>query len=126
MALKEVKDLKKEALLQSAVEIPSTFRELIQTELDKFTLTNEAVVATGRAYEETIGNFLVSGSGATVYSVPSEVDSEVVITLVADRAVEVTARTTMEYTLNGVSGRWYRLKNPAGWVFGAELTEVKK
>jgi SH3-like domain-containing protein len=67
------------------------------------------------------GVYIVNDSNVNVRSQPDEVNGQVLTQLNAGAQVEVLESTVKEYAVGGASAKWYRIKDPAGWVFGSFL-----
>jgi hypothetical protein len=72
------------------------------------------------------GTFEVGADKVDVRISPDEKNGRVVSQLNAGRQVEVLEETLDAYTIGGESACWYRIKLPAGWVFGAYLRPLDK
>lgn len=67
------------------------------------------------------GKFIVNDDNVNVRALPDEANGEVVAQLSKDTAVETVEATARAYTVAGQTGLWYRIVEPAGWVFGVFL-----
>jgi SH3-like domain-containing protein len=69
--------------------------------------------------------FTVNDDNVNVRAQPDEVGGQVVAQLNKGSKVEVVEATTQTYTVGGQSAAWYRIKDPAGWIFGSFLTPAE-
>jgi hypothetical protein len=117
LALEAKNDVAKKELLRNALELGSRFDDIIQREL---------YGAAGAALEtEVLTPYEISvvRTGGTVYEEPA-IRSRDLGPLPYGGLVTVTERTVNEERLNsGDTARWYKITEPAGWVFGAYLDE---
>jgi hypothetical protein len=67
------------------------------------------------------GLFTVNDDNVNVRAQPDEVGGQVVAQMNKGSKVEVLEATTQTYTVGGQSAAWYRIKDPAGWIFGSFL-----
>jgi hypothetical protein len=74
------------------------------------------------ASESASGTRTASADNVNVRSSP-DTTSSVVGTLSSGTRVRVLDRTVDESTIDGRTERWYRIEEPAGWVFGGYLSE---
>ncbi len=81
--------------------------------------------APGKPSAPASGSYLLNDDNVNVRAQPDELNGQVVARLNTGTQVEVLEATTQEYPLGGQSARWYRIKDPAGWVFGSFLTPVQ-
>ena len=68
------------------------------------------------------GFFTVNDNNVNVRAQPDEVNGQVLSQLSKGTQVEILEVTVQTYTIGGLTGQWYRIKDPAGWVFGPFLT----
>jgi hypothetical protein len=67
-------------------------------------------------------SFTVNDDRVNVRAQPDEVGGQVLAQLSKGTKVEALEATTQTYAVGGQSAAWYRIKEPAGWVFGGFLT----
>jgi hypothetical protein len=67
------------------------------------------------------GQFAVIDDNVNVRAAPDEKNGQVVGRLDRDAVVDVVEKTTESYTIGDQTAPWYRIKDPAGWVFGSFL-----
>jgi hypothetical protein len=60
---------------------------------------------------------------ADVYSLPDEEIGNIVRTLKKGEAVHVVEKTVENFTIGQMNAPWYKIDDPAGWVFGGYLQE---
>jgi hypothetical protein len=72
------------------------------------------------------GTYVVSADKVDVRISPDEKNGRVVSQLNSGRQVEVLEATLDDYTVDDATARWYRIKLPAGWVFGAPLKPLEQ
>ena len=107
-------------LLKSALETNSRFSDIIQAEFDKLTSgAGEAEPAT----VEATGTLTVNDDNVNVRDRPNETAGVVVAKLSKGATVTVTAKTSEMFTVGGTAAVWYKISEPAGWVFGSFLSE---
>jgi len=95
----------------------SSLAPLVQEKLDA--LSGKTVLAT------TEVSLLVSAGadGTKVWPEPVEGKGAPVADLAAGQQVQVVEQSTEPQTVNGVSARWYKIADPVGWVFGAQVSQ---
>jgi SH3-like domain-containing protein len=71
------------------------------------------------------GFFTVNDNNVNVRAQPDEVNGQVVAQLSNGAKVEVVEASTQTYTVGGQTAAWYRIKEPAGWVFGSFLSPAQ-
>lgn len=76
---------------------------------------------TQRATESAAGVMVTSQDGVSLYDAPDEKTGKILATLPKGRNVDVLEKTTDSFTIGGNNAPWFRIKEPAGWVFGASL-----
>ena len=108
----------KKALLQSAAKSYPSSLFIARIE-DAATALAAPPVA--RATEKFFGTMVCTDNGVNVRDAPDEKSGSVVATLTKGQKVEVEEQTTDSYTIGTDTAPWYRIKEPAGWVFGAWL-----
>lgn len=77
----------------------------------------------GKATVPAAGSFTVNDDNVNVRSQPDEKAGEVTAKLNKGTVVQVSEATGSSYTVAGSTAVWYRLSEPAGWVFGSFLTQ---
>lgn len=95
----------------------SSLAPQVQDKLDA--LSGKTVVAT------TEVSLLVSAGadGTKVWAEPVEGKGTPVAELAAGQQVQVVEQSTEPQTINGVTARWYKIADPVGWVFGAQVSQ---
>ncbi len=113
-------DARKEALLESALnDYPgSRFVASVEEALAAFT---PAPAAGNPPTEPFFAVLVAADDQVNVRSAPDVQSGEVLARLQAGQKVEVEEKTRADFTADGVSAPWYRIREPAGWVFGALL-----
>jgi hypothetical protein len=89
---------------------------------------NPQPVAVGAGDKKTTaatGFFVVNDNKVNVRATPDEKAGAVLTQVNKDQKVEVIEVTDQMYTIDGVTAFWYRLKDPAGWVFGSFLAPAQ-
>lgn len=119
IAKAEKGEVVKKELLKSALETNSSFTDLIQAELDALDPAKQEPIAT----ESASGTYTATADKVNVRDNPNAVSSSVLAQLAKDQAVTITEKTVEPSDVNGVSGYWYKIAEPAGWVFSSFLTE---
>lgn len=61
---------------------------------------------------------IVSEDKVNVLSAPSEVSGSIVATLLKGQRIHAEERTRDSFQIGSLSAPWYRISDPAGWVFG--------
>jgi uncharacterized protein YgiM (DUF1202 family) len=85
-------------------------------------LAGLAPVATmAPATEKFFATLVSTDDKVNVRDTPDETAGTVVTQLTKGQKVEVEEQTKDSFTVNGQSAPWYKIKDPAGWVFGALL-----
>ena len=74
-----------------------------------------------RATEKFFATMVCADNGVNVRDAPDEKTGAVVATLTRGQTVEVEEQTTESFTIGSATAPWYRIKEPAGWVFSAWL-----
>ncbi|HET7839192.1 MAG TPA: SH3 domain-containing protein [Rectinemataceae bacterium] len=97
----------------------SIFFDKIQAVLSSFPAGAASPV---KAVQAANGFYTVNDNNVNLRSSPDEVNGPVVGQLRSGTKVEVVEATVQSYTVAGQTGQWYRLKDPAGWVFGSFLS----
>lgn len=77
-----------------------------------------AVEAVDKPTVKTSGSFLINDNNVNVRAKPDEVNGEVLTQLNNGDKVEVIEVTAQKYTIGDQTSVWYRIEQPAGWVFG--------
>lgn len=105
------------SLLSSALAkySSSAFSSLAQGELD---------LLTGHTAIETRGSSLIvtADGEALLWSTP-EASGDPVGRLSPGDQAQVVEETVQTFEVRGTTARWYKLADPAGWVFGADVHE---
>jgi hypothetical protein len=110
--------VQKEAFLKSAAKDHPGSAFIVQIQ--------EALVALAsptpsRATEEFFAAMQSTDDGVSVLDAPDEKAGKIVATLSKGQKVDVEAKTTESYSIGELSAPWYRIREPAGWVFSASL-----
>jgi hypothetical protein len=111
----------KEALLRSAVTDHPGSAFLAQVEEALAALTASST----RATERFFATLVASSDKVNVRSEPNESTGAVVGQLAAGQEVEAEEKTVESYTIGEQNASWYRIREPAGWVYGAFLKTVE-
>jgi uncharacterized protein YgiM (DUF1202 family) len=82
-------------------------------------------VPTAKATVPAAGSFVVNDDNVNVRSSPDEVNGPVVAKLSRGTQVEAIEATAQSYSIGGLSAAWYKIQEPAGWVFGSFLTPIQ-
>jgi hypothetical protein len=72
--------------------------------------------------EPASGSMTASEDTVNVYNAPDEKTAKLLASLTKGQKVDVQERTVDSASIGGRSAPWYRIKDPAGWVFGASLS----
>ncbi len=118
------KNLKqKEALLKSALkDYPaSAFVTQVEEALAALTAPNSP----GKPTEKFFATLVSKDDKVNVRSNPDETSGVVVAVLSKGQKVEVEEKTAQEYPIGTMKTPWYRIKEPAGWVYGGFLEEER-
>jgi len=75
-----------------------------------------------KATEPASGSMTASEDTVNVYDAPDEKTGKPVASLKNGQKVDVQEKTADSASIGGRSAPWYRIKDPAGWVFGASLS----
>ena len=67
------------------------------------------------------GTWVVDFDNVNVRDAPDEVNGKVISKLNKGDVVEVTDTTTKDYTIGANTAPWFKIVDPAGWVFGASI-----
>jgi uncharacterized protein YgiM (DUF1202 family) len=78
-----------------------------------------------RATAAASGRYAVNSDKVNVRSAPDEKTSQVVGQLDDGDEVTVVEMTSQAYTVDGQNARWFRVEDPAGWIFGYFLTPLQ-
>ena len=73
------------------------------------------------AIEEFGFDGVINANATTVYRYPQKRPEYVETTLDAEALVTVTERTVEAFEVDGETSNWFRITQPAGWVFGAYI-----
>lgn len=76
---------------------------------------------TQRATEPATGVMVTQDDGVSVYDAPDDQTGKLLTTLPRGQNVDVLEKTTDTFVIGGSSAPWFRIREPAGWVFGASL-----
>jgi hypothetical protein len=111
----------KKALLQSAAK--SYPGSLFITRIEDAIAAITAITAPPetRATEKFFATMTCTDNAVNVRDAPGEKAGAVVATLTKGQTVAVEEQTTESYTIGTDTAPWYRIREPAGWVFGAWL-----
>lgn len=93
----------------------SVFMAEIRATLAPETAPQKAAIAVS-------GFYTVNDDNVNVRATPDEVNGQVLTQLSKGAQVEVLEVTVQSYTIGGLTGQWYHIKEPAGWVFGPFLS----
>lgn len=85
----------------------------------KAVLSPEAVVKASAPFAATL---VINDDNVNVRAAPDEINGQVVAQLSRGATVEVLEATTQSYTIGSLTGPWYKIKSPEGWVFGPFLS----
>jgi hypothetical protein len=80
-----------------------------------------SVPEAAKATEKFFATLVSVDDKVNVRSAPDETGGSVVTQLAKGQKVEVEEQTKESFTIDGQTAQWYRIKDPAGWVFGAWL-----
>jgi hypothetical protein len=83
--------------------------------------TSQAAAAPSKPTVPKSGKFIVNDDNVNVRDQPDEASGKVLSQLGAGAVVEVVEATAKAYSVSGQTGLWYRIAEPAGWVFGVFL-----
>lgn len=72
--------------------------------------------------EPASGSMTASEDAVNVYDAPDEKTAKLLASLTKGQKVDVQEKTADSASIGGRSAPWYRIKDPAGWVFGASLS----
>lgn len=84
-------------------------------------LASSSPATQSKPTEPAGASFVVNDDHVNVRSQPDEVNGQVVAQLDRGKVVEVVEQTSQSYTVGGSTDRWFRIAEPAGWIFGAFL-----
>lgn len=95
----------------------SGFSPVVQAELDK--------LSTVQAKASTAVNLLmaVNDDNVNLRQAPDEVNGSVIGSLKKGQQIQVVEQTNDSFTVSGKTAKWCKIADPAGWVFGAYLSE---
>lgn len=74
-----------------------------------------------RTTEPAAGVMVTSADGVSVFDAPDEKMGKLVSTLPKGRNVDILEKTVDSFAVGGNNAPWFRIREPAGWVFGASL-----
>ena len=78
--------------------------------------------STPRTTEPASGSMTASEDAVNVYDAPDEKTGKILASLTQGQKVDVQEKTADSTSIGSRSAPWYRIKAPAGWVFGASLS----
>jgi hypothetical protein len=78
-----------------------------------------------RPMESASGSMQASEDAVNVYDAPDEKTGKPLASLSKNQKVDVIEKTAESASIGGRSAPWYRIKDPAGWVFGASLSPAQ-
>ena len=84
---------------------------------------SKALAAFSVSTESFTGTFQANDDKVNVRSLPDETMGKVVAVLKKDQVVEATDMTMGSFTIGTLNAPWYKIKSPAGWVFGSYLIQ---
>ena len=113
------KPTQKRAFLQSAAKDYPGSMFITQVE-DSIAALNAPPPS--RETEKFFASMASTADAVNVRDAPDETTGKVVATLANGQAVDVEEKTVESYTVLDKTAPWYRIKEPAGWVFGAWLS----
>lgn len=95
----------------------SGFSPLVQAELDK--------LSTVQVKASTAANLImaVNDDNVNLRQAPDEVNGSVIGSLKKGQQVQVVEQTNDSFTVSGKTAKWCKIADPAGWIFGAYLSE---
>jgi uncharacterized protein YgiM (DUF1202 family) len=108
----------KQAFLQSASKDYPGSVFIVQIEDALAALTAPAPV---KATEKFFATMVSTSDAVNVRDAPDEATGKVLATLSKGQKVDVEEKTSDSYAVKDQNAPWYKVKNPAGWVFGAFL-----
>ncbi|ULQ59681.1 SH3 domain-containing protein [Brucepastera parasyntrophica] len=113
----------KKELLGNASKISSAFRDLIETELAKYAKVELPIFTINDVdiYEAIISD--IDGANINVRNAPGLANTVVVTQISDGTIVDINGRTAETDTIDGVTTHWYRVVEPAGWIFGAYIAQ---
>ena len=104
----------KTELLKSAQQFTaSLFLPAIEDALNELTI--------GSVVEEISAVGIVNDDNVNIRDLPSVENGNIVMTVNTGDKLDITGRTKAEFTIQGITARWYRTSTPEGWIFGAFL-----
>jgi len=104
----------KTELLKSAQQFAaSLFLPAIEDALNELTI--------GSVVEEISAIGIVNDDNVNIRDLPSVETGNVVMTVNSRDKLDISGRTKKEFTIQGITARWYRTSTPEGWIFGAFL-----
>jgi hypothetical protein len=109
----------KKEILQNALEEKSIFGDLIEQELALLEPKTQEAVAS----EPFAGTYASNDVNVNVRDYPDSNNSKVVAQLQKDQVVSVVEKTKDLVAVGGMSGYWFKIAEPSGWVFSPFLTE---
>jgi hypothetical protein len=74
-----------------------------------------------RATEPAAGTMVTRAEAVSVYDAPDEKTGKLLATLPKAQNVDIVEKTTESFAIGEDSAPWFRIREPAGWVFGAFL-----
>ena len=84
---------------------------------------NAALIAltAPRATEPAAGTMVTRAEAVSVFDAADEKTGKLLATLPKGQNVDIIEKTTESFAIGGDSAPWFRIREPAGWVFGAFL-----
>jgi hypothetical protein len=65
---------------------------------------------------------MITGTDSvSVFDAPDEKTGKLLASLPKGRTVEILEKTTESFAIGETNAPWFRIREPAGWVFGASL-----
>jgi hypothetical protein len=117
---------KKELLGSAKTDYPtSAFITDVEDEIAKMSAPAASDATAEKPTEAFSASLVVNDENVNVRSVPDEKTGSVVAHLSKGRTVDVVEKTVDSYTIESetapLHAPWYRIREPAGWVFGTYL-----
>jgi len=84
-----------------------------------------AVAAVAKPSAAASGFYEVNDDNVNVRAQPDELNGQVVGKLNRGAQVEVLEATIQDYAIGGKSAKWYRITEPAGWIFGSFINPIQ-
>jgi hypothetical protein len=119
LAAASTKPAQKQAFLESAAkDYPGS---VFITQIED-TLTALTAPTPVRQTEKFFASMVSTADAVNVRDTPDENAGKVIGTLSSGQAVDVEEMTSESFTIKDQTAPWYKIKEPAGWVFGAFLS----